>query len=130
MKLFKTLAVLLFIISSTVSFSQSAEKTNCSILKNCKLKYFEIDDNSTYIILKGNTHFEYPGGGKDYIKSNLEWVTDCEYNATIIELTIEGAPFKIGDKLNVKFDKIDNGIVYYTANFKGDTFTGKFKIVN
>lgn len=130
MKLIKNLTVILFIISSTLSFSQSTEKINCSILKNCKLKYFEIDDNLTYIIIKDNKHIEFPNSGKNYIKSNLEWVNDCEYNATIIELTVIDSPFIIGDKLNVKFDKIENGIAYYTANFKGQILTGKFKIIN
>lgn len=130
MKLFKTLTLILFIASSTLSYSQTTEKINCSILKNCKLKYFEIDDNLTYILIKDNKHIEFPNNGKNYIKSNLEWVNECEYNATIIEITVIDSQFKIGDKLNVKFDKIDNGIVYYTANFMGDKLTGKFKIIN
>lgn len=109
---------------------QSTEKVNYTLLKNCKLKYFEIDDNSTYIIIKDNIHIEFPNGGKNYIKSKLEWINDFEYNATIIELTASDSIFKIGDKLNVKFDKIDNETVYYTATFEGKILTGKFKIIN
>lgn len=94
------------------------------------MQYFETDDHLTYIIIKGNIHTEYPDNGKAYIKSDLKWVNDCEYNATVKELTVVDSPFKVGDKLNVKFDKIENGIVYYTASFEGDILRGKFKIMN
>lgn len=113
-----------------ISKKQSTEKVNSSLLKNCKLKYFEIDDNSTYIIIKDNIHIEFPNGGKKYIKSKLEWINDFEYSATIIELTVIDSPFKIGDKLNMKFNKIEDETVYYTATFEGKTLTGKLKFIN
>ncbi|TPG45356.1 hypothetical protein [Flavobacterium pectinovorum] len=109
---------------------QPTEKVNYSSLKNCKLKYSDIDDNSTYIIIKDNIHTEFPNGGKNYIKSKLEWINDFEYNATVIELTASDLSFKVGDKINVKFDKIDNETLYYTASFDGNIVTGKFKIIN
>lgn len=109
---------------------QPTEKVNYFSLKNCKLKYSDIDDNSTYIIIKDNIHTEFPDGGKNYIKSKLEWINDFEYNATVIELTASDLAFKVGDKINVKFDKIDNETLYYTASFEGNIVTGKFKIIN
>jgi len=109
---------------------QPTEKVNYFSLKNCKLKYSDIDDNSTYIIIKDNIHTEFPDGGKNYIKSKLEWINDFEYNATVIELTASDLAFKVGDKINVKFDKIDNKTLYYTASFEGNIVTGKFKIIN
>ena len=109
---------------------QPTEKVIYSSLKNCKLKYSDSDDNSTYIIIKDNIHTEFPDGGKNYIKSKLEWINDFEYNATVIELTASDLSFKVGDKINVKFDKIDNETVYYTASFEGSIVTGKFKIIN
>lgn len=113
-----------------VAKKQSTEKVNCSLLKNCKLIYSEADDDSTYIIIKDNIFTEYPNGGKNYIKSNLEWVNECEYNAIVTELTTNDLNFKLGDKINVKIDKIANEIVYYTATFEGETIKGKFKIIN
>lgn len=109
---------------------QPTEKVIYSSLKNCKLKYSDSDDNSTYIIIKDNIHTEFPDGGKNYIKSKLEWINDFEYNATVIELTASDLSFKVGDKINVKFDKFDNETVYYTASFEGSIVTGKFKIIN
>ena len=125
----KTFITIIAILSTVISFSQSKVKTDCSVLKNCKLKYTETNDNSTYIVIKNNKLVEYPRGGKSYIMSNLKWINECEYNATVIKITETKTIFKVGDVLNVKFNKIENGYAYYTANFKGKTLTGKFKII-
>ena len=129
MKLFKTFIFIVFVIFTSHSFSQNITTADCTVLKNCKLKYFDLDDTTAYVTIKANRHTEYINGGKNFIKSNLDWINDCEYIATIIEINIDHSPFVIGDKMNVKFDKIENGIVYYTANFNGDKMTGKFKLV-
>ncbi|SHF77286.1 MULTISPECIES: hypothetical protein [Flavobacterium] len=108
---------------------QTVEKANCAVLKNCRLRYSEANDDSTYITIKDNVFMEFPNADKEYIKSNLEWVNECEYNATVTELTASGLNFKTGDKINVKIDKIDNDMIYYTASFEGQTVTGKFIIM-
>ena len=128
MKIVKIL-ILLLVLTSLNTFSQTGEKINCTALKNCKLQYFELDDTATYIIIKGNKFIEFIDGGKNYIKSNLEWINECEYKATITEITVPNTPYKIGDFLTVKIDKISNKIVYYTATFEGFSFPGKFKII-
>ncbi len=128
MKLLKTFFTIALFISASYSFSQKQSSTDCTVLKNCKLRYFDIDDATAYVTIKGNRHTEFINGGKNFIKSNLDWINDCEYIATIIEINVDHSPFVIGDKMNVKFDKIENGIVYYTANFNGDKMTGKFKL--
>ena len=129
MKPFKILLLFLLVITSLNTFSQTHEKTNCTVLKDCKLQYFEIDNTTTYIIIKGPKFVEYIDGGKNYIKSDLEWINECEYKATITEITVPNTPYKIGDFMTVKIDRISNKIVYYTATFQGFSFTGKFKII-
>jgi len=130
MKSIKKIVLLLLLIFSSKTFSQVGEKTNCSILKDCKLQYFELDNTTTYIIIKGSKFIEYIDGGKNYIKSNLEWINECEYKATITEITVPNSPYNIGDYMTVKINRIRNKIVYYTAVFQGTSFTGKFKIVD
>jgi len=49
---------------------QPGEKVNYSLLKNCKLKYSDSDDNSTYIIIKDNILTEFPDGGKTLLNQN------------------------------------------------------------
>ena len=127
---FKTLIVILSILLTANSFSQSKIKADCSVLKNCKLKYIEANDNLSYIIIKNNKLTEYARGrSTNYIMSDLKWINECEYNATVIKITILKTTFKIGDVLNVKYTKLEKGIAYYTASFKGKILTGKFKLV-
>lgn len=126
---FKTTISVILMLSSAISFSQEKAKTNCFALKNCKLQYLETNDNQTFIVIKNNKLIEYPNGNKSYIMSDLKWTNECEYNATVTKITVAKTIFKVGDVLNVKFNKIEKDIAYYTANFNGKLLTGKFKII-
>ena len=112
-----------------ISTAQDNQNFDCKILKNIKLKYAHKIDNTDYIIIKGNKHVENLEGGKYFIKSDLEWLSDCEYNAKITEITLPDFPFNVGEIMNVKFDKINDGIIYGTATVRTNTFPIKFLII-
>jgi hypothetical protein len=129
MNLFKSLSLLILFLTTTISIAQSNEKFDCKILKNIKLKYADNADNTAYITIKDNKHVENLEGGKYYIKSDLEWLSDCEYNATMTEITLPDFPFKAGEIMNVKFEKIQDGFIYGTAAVRGNSFPIKFIII-
>ena len=121
------LLTLIAILFSTNCFSQ--KNSDCNILKHCKLLYTNIEDSTGYIIINGNNHIEFFENGKYFIKSKLDWVSDCEYNATMTEITLPNFPFKPGEKMNVKIDKIEGGKVYCKLKVRDYTNTDVYKIV-
>lgn len=129
MNLLKSLLLLVLLLSTTISIAQTSQKFDCKILKDIKLKYADNPDNTAYITIKGNKHIENLQGGKYFIKSDLEWLSDCEYNATMTEITLPDFPFKAGEIMNVKFEKIEDGFIYGTAAVRGNSFPIKFIII-
>ncbi len=65
-----------------------------------------------YVIINDSIHTEYVKGGKYYIKSKLEWISDCEYNATVIEFTWREFKRPLGEVLNCKIKKVLNDTLY------------------
>jgi hypothetical protein len=116
----KSLFVILFLSLSSLSFSQ----TDCKFLKDCELKYD--DGNVGTVIIKNNKHIEYYENGKYFIKSDLEWISDCEYNATLTEATLPDFPFKPGVVMNVKFEKIEGKVITGTGSIEGGKFPVRF----
>ena len=113
--------------------SHSQPKANdCEILKHCKLKYIDGQDSTCYIIINNTEHVEYYESNKYYIKSKLNWLNDCEYEATIIEISLPNFPFGPGpgEVMHVSFKKIDDKIVSYVATVRGQNVEEKFEIIN
>lgn len=130
---FKTVkaSVFLFVLclTSAISLAQSNEKIDCKILKNIKLKYTDNPDKTAYLTISGNKHVEYLEGGKYFIKSDLEWLNDCEYNAKMTEITLPNFPFKAGEIMNVKFENIEGNFMTGRAMVRGSSFPIKFEII-
>lgn len=129
MKISQTITILLLTLTASLAMAQQDKTIDCSMLKNIKLKYVEGTDENDYVEIKNNKHVEHLSNGKYYIKSDLEWVNDCEYNATMTEVTRPNFPFKPGAVMNVKFEKIEDGIVTGTGSVNGATFPVKFEIM-
>jgi hypothetical protein len=123
----KNSLVILLILFFNLSFAQS--NSECGILKNCKLKYLDSDDKTSYIEIKYNYHIEYHRNVKYYIKSELNWINDCEYNMKMTEITLPDFPFKSGEIMNVKIIKIEGIIAYIISTVRGESFEGRFEII-
>ena len=130
MKLLKSFLMLSILLITSISFSQNNKSSDCIFLKYTKLKYVDNDEKNVYVVIKNDKHIEYLEDGKYFIKSDLVWINDCEYNATMTEITLPNFPFKPGAVMNVKFEKVENGIITGTATVNEDSFPVKFEVVN
>ena len=129
MKSFQNIiSVLLLLICSFVSAQETAT-LDCSLLKNIKLKYVDGTHENDYVEIHNNKHVEHLQNDSYYIKSDLEWINDCEYNATMTEVTVPNFPFQPGAVMHVKFEKIEAGFVSGTGSVNGATFPVKFEIM-
>jgi hypothetical protein len=114
--------VILTCFLSLTSFSQSAE--DCLILHEGTFTY-QGEETPVKVVIKEKEHTEYHNDGKYVIKSKLEWVSDCEYNMTMTKVTIPDFPFKPGDVMNVKINRVEGNDIYYTSTVKGLSWEGK-----
>lgn len=129
MKLLKLILVLILFLTATISIAQISKDIDCKILKNIKLKYINNPDSTAYVVIKNKKHIEYLENGKYFIKSDLDWISECEYNAIMTEITLPNFPFKAGEIMNVKFDKIENGFVFGIAKVRENSVPVKFLIL-
>ena len=120
----KKILFLLFLLISSATFAQS--KTDCSVLKRCQLKSLNSDDTSTIIVDNEQYTQLYDDG--NFVKSTISWIADCEAEIIISEITIDGFPLDIGEKLKLKVNKITNNIADFTITMQGELYTSKFKI--
>lgn len=122
------LVVFLFLIVGYSSTAQQKEN-DCSRLKHSKLHFLNTEYVESYVIIDNNQHTEYLDDEGHFIKSELIWVNDCEYNAKIIEINILDVPFKIGDVLNVKITNIQNNIVDMICVYNGESLNAQYEII-
>lgn len=130
MKLLKSFFSFSLLLIAITCNAQNDKLLDCKTLQNAKLKYADAPNRTDYVVIKNNKHVEYLENGKYYIKSNLDWINECEYNATMTEITLPNFPFKVGEVMNVKFQKIENGIVYGIATVRGQNSDVKFELIN
>src|SRR6266498_5097218 len=107
--------LIFFLFIYGVSSGQTS-KSDCSIMKNGTFKYLEAPDPTAYFVITDSSHTEYFADDKYYIKSQMDWITDCKYKLTMLSITLPDFPFKPGDIMIVTINKIKKGIIYYTAD--------------
>jgi hypothetical protein len=106
------------------SFSLSSTAQQCEILKDGSFTY-KLAKKEVLVQFKENNHVEYHQDKKYYIKSNIEWVSDCEYYLIIQDATLPNFPFKTGSRLHIKITKVKGDRVYYKSTMAGRTWEGK-----
>ncbi len=75
-------------------------KKDCSVLRDNHFTYRNAN-KEVLVIFKGNEYVEYHNNKEHYIKSEVKWISDCEYHLTIKETNLPRFPFKIGTKLRI-----------------------------
>jgi hypothetical protein len=114
-----------FILFTFIGLMSFAKKDNCAAyLKNKKFTY-RVAKEDVLIVFKDNKYVEYHKNRKYFIKSDIEWVSSCEYNLIIKETTLPDFPFKMGTKMNIIVDKIKGDKVYVTATLGGRTWENR-----
>lgn len=108
-----------------MAFTEPTPPKNCKLMHEGKFTYGQ-GKEMAIVEIKGEDHIEYHDNLKYYIRSKIKWVSECEYNMTMTEITIPGFPYAAGDVMNVQINKVDGMDIYYTSTVKGEKWTGKF----
>lgn len=112
-------------------FSLSPIKDNeaCSaLIKNNQFTYWH-GSNKVLVVFKDGYQTEYHKKKKYIIRSKVKWISECEYELTIIEHTLPDFPFNPGTKSRVVITKIRGNRIYYTTTLAGRSWEGRFKKV-
>lgn len=117
--IFKTFIVLLS-LTTLMSFT----KDDCSILKNNQFTYRNAKKD-VFVTFNDNKHVEYHNNREHYIKSEIQWVSECEYYLVIKETTLPRFPFKMGTILHIVVTKVKGNKVYYKSSLRGKTWEGR-----
>ena len=97
---------------------------NCSFLKNNSFEY-KVGSKNVLVVFSDEDYVEYHENKKYFIKSEVEWLADCEYNLTIQESTLPKFPFRVGTVMHIKIDRVKGKKVYYTATLGGRSWEWK-----
>jgi len=73
-------------------------KKDCSVLRDNHFTYRNAN-KEVLVIFKGNEYVEYHNNKEHFIKAEIQWISNCEYNLTIKETNLPRFPFKIRSKL-------------------------------
>lgn len=117
-KIYKIIA--LFSITMLMSFNGE----NCFMIKNNVFTYRNAKKD-VFVVFDENKHTEYHNDKEYYIKSDIEWVSDCEYYLIIRESTLPNFPFKMGTKMHIVVSKVRGKKVYYTSSLGGRSWEGR-----
>lgn len=97
---------------------------DCTILKNNSFTY-KLAKKDVLVEFGESKHVELHQKGKYYIKSNVEWISDCEYYLIIEDVTLPDFPFPLGSKLHIKITKVRGDRVYYKSTMGDRSWEGR-----
>jgi len=109
-------------------FLKISSAQDCTILKNNSFTY-RAAKNNVLVEFKEKDYIEYHLDKKYYIKSKIEWVSDCEYYLIIEETTLPDFPFEKGAKLHIVVTQVKGNRVHYKSSMEGRSWEGKMKKV-
>ncbi|WP_288954788.1 hypothetical protein [uncultured Polaribacter sp.] len=113
-------------------YSKMYEMSNNIAIKNAVLndgKYtYKFKERDILVEIKNGFYYEYHPK-KEFIKAKIDWISEFEYNLTIVDLEMRGAPFKIGSMLTAKITQIKGNRYFYKSTFNNKTGNGSFKRV-
>jgi hypothetical protein len=119
-------AVLMFIFSQAKSqktaFDKPDQPAKCKNIRDGKFLRANYPEGIWHMTIKDNVQTEYFNNGKDYIKSTLVFVDDCNYKAIVLEQTQKNDPVQIGDVFNNKIVETQDNLLKIQSKIENNQF--------
>ncbi|WP_449397979.1 hypothetical protein [Chryseobacterium wanjuense] len=93
--------------------------TKCSNIKEGTFLRTNYPKNLWYMTVKDNVQTEYYNGGKDYIKSSMVFLDDCNYKLIVLEKTGTDTTIKVGDVYSNKVVATQDNYIKIQTQFGG-----------
>jgi len=99
-------------------------KANCQMIRESAFLNREPNGRHTKgyrIVFSGDYSIEYLDGGKYYVKSKIEYINDCEYTSTVVEVTKPNFHIKIGDTFRTRIleTSTETGLIKIQVSING-----------
>ena len=80
-------------------FMEPDEEPNCLMIQTGKFHSVIYNEDEYYLVANKDTVHEYVSEGRYYIKTKRDFVNNCAYKSTILEVTIPDYDLKPGDTI-------------------------------
>ena len=112
--------------------SKSYAVSNNIVVRNAILedgKYtYTFKEKNILVEIKDGYYYEYHPNN-EYIKAEIDWITEYKYNLIIVDIEKKGVPLKVGSKLTSEITKIKGDEFFYTSILNNKKGSGSFKKV-
>ncbi len=132
MKLFKTLFIVLTLsLVSMTAMAQAVAPPGCTMMKQGGwFKMGDISDTSNYLVISSSSQTEYYNYKRYWVRSSIRWISECEYELTVLSINYPGLLCKRGDKMTVKVLSGDANSISYEAIIDGRKERGRYLKMN
>ncbi|WP_370900959.1 hypothetical protein [Chryseobacterium gossypii] len=89
-------------LNQDMSLKNPDNPAKCKNIREGKFLRDNYPEGIWYMTIKDNVQTEYFNGGKDFIKSSIVFLDDCNYKTIVIEKTDKNDPTQIGDVVSNK----------------------------
>lgn len=118
----------ILLLMATQAKSQKTEQkkpdnpTKCTNIKEGKFLRANYPESIWHMTIKDNVQTEYFNNGKDFIKSTLVFIDDCNYKAIVMEKSDKSDPTQIGDVFNNKVVATQDNLLKVNIKVEGSQF--------
>ncbi|WP_347219916.1 hypothetical protein [Chryseobacterium sp.] len=128
MSLLKAFSAGILLLTASQAKAQQTEQkkpdnpVKCTNIKEGKFLRTNYPEGIWHMIIKDNLQTEYSNNGKDYIKSTLVFVDDCNYKSIVMEKSDKNDPAQIGDVFNNKVIATQDNLIKVNMKVEGSQF--------
>ncbi|KMQ67291.1 hypothetical protein ACM39_14155 [Chryseobacterium sp. FH2] len=94
----------------------------CSNIKEGTFLRINYPKNLWYMTVKDNIQTEYYNDGKDFIKSSIVFVDECNYKLIVLEKTEQSNPIKVGDVFSNTVIATQDNYIKINSQLNGEKF--------
>jgi hypothetical protein len=96
--------------------------TKCSNIKEGTFLRINYPKNLWYMTVKDNVQTEFYNGGKDYVKSSMVFLDECNYKVIVLEKTEKNNPIKVDDVYTNKVVATQDNYLKIQSQIAGDKY--------
>lgn len=116
------LAAAIQIQAQTAEQKKPDNPAKCANIKEGKFLRANYPESIWNMTIKDNVQTEYFNNGKDFIKSTLVFVDDCNYKAIVMEKSDKNDPAQVGDVFNNKIVATQDNLLKVNTKIEGSSF--------
>ncbi|WP_223607721.1 hypothetical protein [Chryseobacterium sp. OSA05B] len=106
----------------TAVVGKSDQPAKCQNIREGKFLRRNYPEGIWYMTIKDNIQTEYFNNGKDFIKSTLVFVDDCNYKAIVLEKSDKNDPVQVGDVFNNQIVETQDNLLKIQSRIEKNKF--------